>query len=81
MSHVVLTLVCDLIGIASFFCWLLIVLDAFQHEIWKGIVGLIFMPYLLYYALAEFQHPKKGWIILWAFAGSFIVGFIHYHFG
>ncbi len=58
-------------AIGGLICWLIILIDAFKNEIWKGIVGLLCCLYLFYYALVEFQHEKKIPIILgWLFLGT-----------
>ena len=54
----------------SFVCSIIILIDAFKNEVWKGIVGLLCGLYLLYYAIVEFQNPNK-WAIL---AGSLLGG-------
>ena len=56
--------------IAGAICSLIILIAAFQDEIWKGLVGLLCGLYLLYYALVEFDHEKK-WLIV---AGSLLGG-------
>ena len=58
-------------GIVSLICAIIILIDAFKNEIWKGIVGLLCGLYLLYYAIVEFQHEKK-WLII----AGFVVGSI-----
>jgi len=55
-----------LAGIAG---WLIILIDAFQDEIWKGILGLFCGLYLLYYGVAEFEHEHK-WLIVLLFIGG-----------
>jgi hypothetical protein len=52
----------------------IILIDAFQDEIWKGIVGLLCGLYLLYYGIFEFEHDNKWLIVLLAFGGSTIAG-------
>jgi len=52
---------------------IIILIAAFQDEVWKGIVGLICGFYLLYWAFAEYQAPNKWlWIGLWL--GGVIIG-------
>jgi len=57
--------------IISFVCSIIILISAFQDEIWKGILYLVCGLYGIYYALVEFDHEKK-WLIL---AGAFLGGF------
>lgn len=60
--------------IASLICSILILIDAFQDETWKGIVGIFCTPYLLYYAVFEYEHDYKWPIIIGAFGGGSIAG-------
>lgn len=53
-------------------CWIMILVDAFQDEIWKGIVGLIFPIYLAYYGIVEYEHDWKWAIVIGAIAGDAI---------
>ena len=55
-------------------CWLIILVDAFQDEIWKGIVGILCSLYLLYYAIVEFDHPNKWMIVLGYLVGAVLSG-------
>ncbi len=59
-----------LFGIAGFVGSVIILIEAFKDEIWKGILGLLCGLYLLYFALFDFEHENKWLIILLAFAGS-----------
>ena len=48
--------------------YIIVLIHAFQNEIWKGFVGLLCGLYMLYYAATEFEHEKKsqilpGWVI------------------
>ena len=43
-------------------CSIIILIAAFQDELWKGVVGLLCGLYLLYFGIVEFQSPNK---ILW----------------
>jgi hypothetical protein len=64
-------LLAGILYLVSFGCWLLILIQAFQDEIWKGIVGLICGLYLLIYALFEFEHEYKWAIVLlWLFGSG-----------
>lgn len=64
------TLLAAILGIAALVCYIIVVIDAFKNAIWKGIVSLLCGLYWLYYAIAEFQHPKKWTIVLLAIFGS-----------
>ncbi len=61
----------------SLVCAIIILIDAFQDEVWKGLVGLLCGLYLLYYAIVEFDHPNK-WLIIIGWLASGIIGGIIY---
>jgi hypothetical protein len=61
-----------LVGLASLWCTILILIDMFQDEIWKGIVGILCGLYLLYYGIFEFDHENKWLIVLVSFGGGAI---------
>lgn len=65
----ILAIVFFLAGIAG---WIIILIDAFQDEIWKGILSLFCGLYLLYYSIFEFEHDNKWLIVLLAIGGSAI---------
>ena len=65
----------SILAIASLVAWVVILIDAFQNEIWKGVVFLICGLYSLYYTFAEFDHEYKWPIVLTYFFGG-IVGFV-----
>jgi len=66
------TLIAAGVGIAALVCWIIILIDAFQDELWKGLLGLFCSLYLLYYAIFDFDHDNKLLILLMAFGGSAI---------
>ena len=53
-------------SIASLVAFVMILIAAFEDEIWKGIVGFLFWPYLVYWALVEYYDEGK-WarVITW----------------
>lgn len=62
-----------LLSLAASVAAIIILIAAFQDEVWKGIVGLICGFYLIYWAIAEYQAPNKWlWIGLWV--GGAIIG-------
>lgn len=73
----ILGLIFLLLGIV---CGIVILIDAFNDELWKGLVGLFCGLYLLYYALFEFDHEKK-WLIIagWLLGGT--IGGVLYRLG
>jgi hypothetical protein len=68
----------DLIG---FIAALFIIVDAFQDELWKGLLSICCCFYLMYYGLCEFDHPYKWPIVLTTIGcpgiGLIFVGLIH----
>ncbi len=59
-------------ALAAFVCWIIILIDAFQNEIWKGIVFLLCGLYALYYSLAETDHENKWLIVLTSLLGGLV---------
>lgn len=64
-----------LCGLVSFVCMIVIIIDAFRNEVWKGLVAFFCSLYALYYAFAEYQGGNKvmvivGWLVGAAAAGS-----------
>ena len=59
-------------AIAGIVCWVILLIDAFGDEIWKGILGLLCGLYLLYYGLFEFEHESKWLIVLLYLGGTTI---------
>ena len=56
--------------IAGFVCTIIILIDAFKNEIWKGVVSILCGLYLLYYMFAEFESDNKVLIIIGALLGN-----------
>lgn len=52
------------LAIVSLICGVIIIIDAFEDEIWKGILSILFWPYLVYYGFAEFEHDHKVLILV-----------------
>ena len=59
--------------LAAFVCQIIILIDAFKNEVWKGILGFFCGLYLLYYAFTEYQAPNK-WMIVGIWIGCAVVG-------
>lgn len=49
---------------------ILILVEAFKDEIWKGVLCLFCGLYMLYYMLFDFEHEHKWPIVLLALFGS-----------
>jgi uncharacterized membrane protein YjjB (DUF3815 family) len=56
--------------LVSAVCSIIILIDAFKNEIWKGVLYLVCGLYALYYTFAEFEHENKVAIILGALVGG-----------
>lgn len=67
-----------LIMLVGLVCSIIIIIDAFRDEVWKGIVSIIFPLYLLYYAFTEFDHEYSGLIKLGVVIG--VISRIAMHF-
>lgn len=52
-----------LFSLVGFVCSIIIVIDAFKNEVWKGILCFFCIFYLLYYAFVEYQASNK-WLII-----------------
>lgn len=72
---VILLLLAVVLAIASLICYIIILVDAFQQEVMQGILCFCCAPYMLYYAIARFNHEKKG-LILAVWLGSSILSAI-----
>ncbi len=53
----------------GFVGWIFIIIHAFKTSVGQGFLCLCVPFYILYYAFAKFQHPKKGLIIALFLAG------------
>jgi uncharacterized membrane protein HdeD (DUF308 family) len=65
-----LDVLAGLLGLVAFGCWLVVLIDAFRSEIWKGIVALLCGIYWIIYALFEFEHECKWAIVLVGIFGA-----------
>ena len=65
-----LTVLSLVFGLAGLVCSIIILIDAFEDALWKGLLCLFCGLYGLYFALAEFDHKNK-WLIV---AGALIFG-------
>ena len=74
--NILLMILAIVVGIASLWCTILILIDMFKDEIWKGIVGLLCGFYLLYYGIFEYDHENKWIIVLTSLAGGAIASFL-----
>jgi benzodiazapine receptor len=51
------------VGIIGFICGIIIVIHAFQNQIWKGLLSLFCGIYTIVYAITEFDHDKRPLIL------------------
>ncbi len=65
-----LSLAGALLTIAGVVCWIIILIQAFQDEVWKGCVSIICFLYWIYYAIFEFEHEHKWLIVVLALVGD-----------
>lgn len=71
----IFTILGGLLYLAAFACGIIILIDAFKNEVWKGLLCLFCGFYTLYYAFVEFNHEKK-WTIIGCWLGAGILGAI-----
>lgn len=67
-------------GLICAICSILILIDAFQKSLLKGLFCLICCFYFFWYALFEFEHENKFLIVLGSFIGGGVGGawaFLH----
>jgi RsiW-degrading membrane proteinase PrsW (M82 family) len=60
--------------LAAFVAGIIILIEAFKDEVWKGLVSLLCSLYLLYYALVELDHEHKWVLVATAFLGGIVGG-------
>jgi len=51
-------------GILGLVCSIIILVNAFQKAIWKGLLCFFCWFYLLWFAIFEFEHDHKWWIVV-----------------
>ena len=69
-----LMIVGGLFWLVSLVCGIIILIDAFKNEAWKGIACIFCGFYALYYMFAEFQHEYKMPIILGTLVSGILGG-------
>ena len=62
-------------GLVSFVCSLIVLIEAFKDEVWKGLLCFFCGFYLLYYMLAELKHEKRG-LLLFGSLGCGLIALI-----
>lgn len=71
------TLLAAIVGVVSFVCWLVVVVDAFKNSILKGILCLLCGLYYLWYAFVDFKHESKWVIVLLSIFGGGLAGWLY----
>ena len=74
--HFIFSLIALVAAIASFVCWLIILVDAFKDSVIKGLLGLLYTLYLLWYAIFDFEHDNKWQIVILGIFGGGIAAAI-----
>ena len=65
----------SLCALISFVCWIIILIHAFtKGGVLQGFLSLCIPFYIIYYALAKFEHPKKNMIVIGYLAGGVLAG-------
>ena len=62
-----------LLNLVGLVCSIIILIHAFKASVGQGFLCLCIPFYVLYYAFARFEHPKKN-LIIGVWLGSFILG-------
>jgi hypothetical protein len=73
---IIIVIVGGVIALAGLICTIMILIEAFNDELWKGLLSLLVPLYLLYYAFAEYDHDYKWPIVLGSLFGSGLGGVI-----
>ncbi len=68
--EIIKTIAALVFAIAGIVGWIIILIEAFKDEIWKGVLFLLCGLYGLYYAIFDFEHENKWLIVILALAGS-----------
>jgi hypothetical protein len=80
LTVILYTILGALFALASLACYIIVMVYAFQDEIWKGLI--MFVPCIgglwwLYYALTEYESDyKPGIVALAIFGGAIGVAFL-----
>jgi hypothetical protein len=62
-----------LLNLVGLVCTIIILIHAFKASVGQGLLSLCLPFYILYYAFARFQHPKKN-VILAVWLLSLVAG-------
>lgn len=68
--EIVKLLLAVIFGLAGLVAWIIILIEAFREELWKGLLGFLCGLYLLWFAIFDFDHEHKWLLVLLAFGGT-----------
>jgi len=63
-----------LFGLLSLICTVVILVDAFKASVLKGLLCILCGFYYIFYALLEFKHENKFWLVLGSLIGGGVAG-------
>jgi len=69
-----------LLSLAGFVCSIIVIVNAFQNEIWKGFLAIFIPFYILYYTFTDFDHEHRDLIqfgVVIGFVSGIVRIFIH----
>ena len=75
------TLISLVFGIILVICTVIILVDAFKKSLLKGFFCLLCGIYYIYFALVEFEHPNKFWVVVGSLLSGGVAGamsFLHH---
>jgi hypothetical protein len=76
--NILLTILAAIFGISGFVCAIIILIEAFKDEVWKGFVCLLCGFYMLWYAFTDFEHDNKwGVVLVWLFGSLIASGLLN----
>ncbi|MEQ1823084.1 MAG: hypothetical protein ABL949_11280 [Fimbriimonadaceae bacterium] len=68
--NIFLVILAVLFALGGLGAFIFVLVEMFQDEVWKGVLGLLCGFYWLYYAIVEFDHDWKWVIILVGLGGN-----------
>ena len=64
-------LIWNLVAIAGFICWLILLIEAFKDSVLKGILGLFCQIYMVWFGLVESKNENRIWMTIVMAIGLF----------
>jgi uncharacterized membrane protein YhaH (DUF805 family) len=65
-------------AVAALICTIIVLIDAFQDSVLKGLLCLLCGLYYIYYALFEFDHDRKWLIVIGSLLGGGVSGLFRF---